>query len=96
MQYDTMTDAVRYGPKPKYSESLNAGIVTFRNEYRIADEYLHALAEKSGGRLYRVASGPRLHQADNPPGPGAGVYADERGTAAAIQSRVLPEASRQS
>ena len=68
MQYDTMTDTQRYGPKPKYSESLNAGIVMFRNEYRIADEYLHALAEKSGGRLYRVASGPRLHQANNPPG----------------------------
>ena len=68
MQYDTMTDAVRYGPKPKYAESLNLGLVMFGNEYRIADDYLHALAEKSGGRLYRVASGTRLRQADNPPG----------------------------
>jgi VWFA-related protein len=68
MQYDTMPDGVRQGPKAKHSESVNAGIVMFRNEYRIADEYLHALAEKSGGRLYQVASGIRLHQADNPPG----------------------------
>jgi len=68
MQYDTMADALRYGPKPKYSEALNAGLVMFRNEYRIAGEYLHALAEKSGGRLYQVASGTRPHQVDNPPG----------------------------
>lgn len=68
MQYDTMTDAQRYGPKPKYSEAMNALIVMFSNEYRIANEYLHALAEKSGGRLYQVASGPRPHKVDNPPG----------------------------
>jgi len=68
MQYDTMTDAQRYGPKPKYSEVLNAGIVMSRGEYRIADEYLHALAEKSGGRLYQVASGNRLQQTEDPPG----------------------------
>jgi Ca-activated chloride channel family protein len=68
MQYDTMTDAVRYGPKPKYSEVLNVGLVMSRNEYRIANEYLHALAEKSGGRLYQVASGTRLHQTDDSPG----------------------------
>jgi len=68
MQYDTTWDAVRYGPNPKYSEAGNAGIVMFRNEYRIANEYLHALAEKSGGRLYQVASGTHLHQTDDPPG----------------------------
>ena len=68
MQYDTMTDAQRHGPSPKYSEVLNAGLVMFRNEYRIADEYLHALAESSGGRLYQVASGTRIQQVDDPPG----------------------------
>jgi Ca-activated chloride channel family protein len=72
MQYDTMTDAQRYGPKPepkkKYNPTSEALFVMFRNEYRIANEYLHALAEKSGGRLYQVASGTRDHQTDDPPG----------------------------
>jgi VWFA-related protein len=68
MQYDTMTDAQRHGPSPKYSEVLNAGIIMSRQEYLIAGEYLQALAEKSGGRIYQVASGTRLHQVDNPPG----------------------------
>ena len=67
MQYDTMTDVVRHGPKPQHSEAMNASIVMSRNEYLIADEYLHALAEKSGGRLYQVASGPHDRQIDNPP-----------------------------
>jgi Ca-activated chloride channel homolog len=68
MQYDTMWDKLRDGPKPKYSESMNALLVMFRNEYRIANEYLHALAEQSGGRLYQVASGNRDQQTDDPPG----------------------------
>jgi hypothetical protein len=64
MQYETMTDAQRL-PNPKYSEVLNAAIIMFREEYLIADEYLHALAEKSGGRVYPVAPGPRDHRKDN-------------------------------
>ena len=67
MRYDTMRDVVRDGPKRKNPEWVNAMLVNNRNEYRIADEYLHALAEKSGGRLYQVASGPRDRQIDNPP-----------------------------
>jgi hypothetical protein len=63
MQYDTMWDDLRYGPNPKYSESQNGLFVMFRNEYRIANEYLHALAEKSGGRLYQVIIKPTTHQA---------------------------------
>ena len=67
MQYDTMTDAIRQGPQPKNNEALNAGIVMFREEYRIADIYLHALSEKSGGRIYQVAPGPRNRKTDDPP-----------------------------
>ena len=67
MQYDTMTDTVRQGPNPKHSEALNALIVLSRNEYRIADQYLHALTEKSGGRLYPVRPSPSARQTDSSP-----------------------------
>jgi VWFA-related protein len=61
MRYDTMTDMVRNGPQPgtpewRYKE-FAAGR---RNDYRIADEYLHALAEKSGARLYPLGKPPEL------------------------------------
>jgi Ca-activated chloride channel homolog len=60
MQYDTMTDTVRYGPKPgtEFWEERDI-FARARNDYKLGDEYLHALAEKSGARLY---------QADKPPG----------------------------
>ena len=67
MQCETMTDAVRQGPNPKHTETLNTLIVMSRNEYQIADQYLHALTEKSGGRVYRVRPGPRARQADSAP-----------------------------
>jgi len=68
LQYDTMTDAVRQGPNPKNSATLNSFIPEARNWYRIAYAYLHLLVEKTGGRIYQVASGPGLNQAKNPPG----------------------------
>jgi Ca-activated chloride channel homolog len=69
LQYDTMTDFVRNGPSPgvRYPEVLAIELPRIRNEYEVADEYLHALAEKSGGRLYAVPSGTRLKQAEHPP-----------------------------
>ena len=67
MQYDTMPDIVRQGPDPKHPDSMNAMTVMYRNEYQLADDYLHALAEKSGGRLYQVPSGSRDKKKESPP-----------------------------
>jgi VWFA-related protein len=69
LQYDTKTDFVRNGPSPgvRYPEVMALDLPRIRNEYEVADEYLHALADKSGGRLYTVPSGTRLQQAEHPP-----------------------------
>jgi Ca-activated chloride channel family protein len=64
MQYDTMTDMVRNGPQPGTREwQWKDWMAGRRNDYRIADEYLHSLAEKSGARLYPVGKPPELTEA---------------------------------
>lgn len=69
IQYDTRPDEVRYGLKPgtKYNETYLILLPSLREEYREADEYLHALAEKSGGRLYQVSASPLIYRIFNPP-----------------------------
>jgi VWFA-related protein len=63
MQFDTMTDLVRNGPQPGTREwQRRDWIEGRRNDYRIADQYLHALAEKSGARLYPAGKPPELSQ----------------------------------
>ena len=71
VQYDTMTDFVRYGPQPgkKYPALLLADLPRVRSDYKLGDLYLHLLAQASGGRLFQVRSGAamQLYQDDHPP-----------------------------
>jgi VWFA-related protein len=69
LQYDTKTDWVRYGPQPgeRHPEVSYILLARVRNDYQVADEYLHALAEKSGGRLYPVSYGSRVNPDAHPP-----------------------------
>jgi VWFA-related protein len=68
MGYDTFVEPKPITKNDSYPETAMKIRLIYLGWYRTAIGYLRALAEKSGGRLYRVASGPRYRQVENPPG----------------------------
>ena len=69
LQYDIVSDEIRTGrltPGKQYDEAMRIFLARAHNDYKIADEYLHALAQKSGGRLFQVRVNGPIHPADKP------------------------------
>jgi Ca-activated chloride channel homolog len=64
MYYDTMNDAVRFGPKPGTRDwQFRESLARLRNDYVEGAQYLRALAEKSGARLFPANKPPGLDEA---------------------------------
>jgi Ca-activated chloride channel family protein len=67
LQPDIVSDEVRTGrltPGKRYDEVMRIFLARAHDDYKIADAYLHALAEKSGGRLFQVKVNGPIHPAD--------------------------------
>jgi Ca-activated chloride channel homolog len=60
LRYDTMSDAMRYD---QYQDAAHKALLAiWREEWRLGSQYLSALAQKSGARLYQAGKSRDLEQ----------------------------------